>query len=219
MELKLANGHKHTAADEDRLSVVVADANPINAQGLAALVSTSTQDLSVVDVATSGEELEEKLATSRPEVAIVDATLPDEGGVSVIRRLSKLFPSTGLLLLTTHRHTFAAAGVLTSGGGGSLPRSCSPAELFSAVRAVALGQVILPAEAVADVIAKPNGHLNDMETRLLRLFVGGATQTELARDLLISESTLKRRFVEVQRKLGARNRMDAVARAARVGLI
>jgi DNA-binding NarL/FixJ family response regulator len=52
----------------------------------AALALTTTPDLSVVDVATSGEELKEKLATSRPEVAIVDANLPDEGGVSVIRR-------------------------------------------------------------------------------------------------------------------------------------
>ena len=218
METKTVNGH-HMTRNGDRLKIIVADAYPTFSEGLAALAMTATHDLSVVDVATSGEELEEKLATSRPEVAIVDATLPDEGGVSVIRRLSKLFPSTGLLLLAADQPSEAAGNVLAAGGGGSLSKTCSPAELFSAVRAVAMGKVVLDAHAVDAVLADPNKRLNDLELRMLRLFVRGATQTDLARDLLISESTLKRRFVELQRKLGADNRIDAVARAARMGLV
>ena len=218
MEQKHENGHRYPA-DTTQLRLVVADANPTFAQGLAALANHTTTDLSVVDVATSGEELEEKLATSRPEVAIVDATLPDEGGVSVIRRLSKLFPTTGLLLLTAEQPAWVAGNVLESGGGGFLSKSCSPAELFSAVRAMALGEVVLAARAAEALVDPQARRLDETEVRMLRLFVDGATQTELARELLISESTLKRKFIEVQRKLGARNRIDAIARAARSGLV
>jgi DNA-binding NarL/FixJ family response regulator len=218
MEQKHENGHRYPAATM-MLRLVVADANPTFAQGLAALANHTTPDLSVVDVATSGEELEEKLATSRPEVAIVDATLPDEGGVSVIRRLSELFPTTGLLLLAGESAASVAGNVLASGGGGFLSKSCTPAELFCAVRALALGNVVLEAGAAEDLIANHDRRLDEADVRLLRLFVDGATQVELARELLISESTLKRRFIEVQRKLGARNRIDAIARAARMGLV
>ena len=84
---------------------------------------------------------------------------------------------------------------------------------------VAGGNIILPRTAAEDLASPRRNGLTPIEIELLARFVAGLGQAELAKELLMSESTIKRKFMEVQRKLGARNRLDAVARAARMGLI
>jgi DNA-binding NarL/FixJ family response regulator len=99
-----------------------------------------------------------------------------------------------------------------------LNKAASPNEIFSAVRAVAAGEVVMGASTAASLVSTSDD-LTEEEVTLLRLFVAGHGQTEMARGLLVSESTLKRKFLEVQRKLGVANRVQAVARAAREGWI
>lgn len=77
----------------------------------------------------------------------------------------------------------------------------------------------MPARAAWDLATPGRDVLTPSEIELLSRFVSGVPQADLARELLMSESTLKRKFLDVQRKLGASNRLDAIARAARIGLI
>ena len=207
---------------KSRWRVIVGDRQPIFGQGLRALAATSTEDITVAAIARSADSLLDSIATETADVVILDSKLPPSGGLDVLRGIRARHDTLPVLMLLPSDEVFGAQRALAEGATGLLARSCTPEELFSAVRSVAAGDVVLT-QAAAAALLNRNGsaelHLNDTEVQLLDLFSAGLTHSDIARRVNMSESTLKRKFNEIQRKLGARSRVEAVARAARIGLI
>ena len=205
-----------------RWRVIVADRFPIFAHGLRALASSRTQDIEVVATVDSTDTLLDTTATHTADVIILDAQLPPAGGPDVLRRLRADSATTPVLMLSSAEEIHGAPRVLAEGAAGILSKACATEELFSAIRSIAAGDFVLGAAAAAALLHR-NGYaasqLSDSEVLLLDLFMAGHTHSEIAKQMLMSESTLKRKFADVQRKLGAKTRVEAVARAARMGLI
>ena len=205
----------------DRWRVIVGDRLPIFSEGLRTLAA-QTQDISVVATALTTDLLIEAVNNHTAHVVILDAGLPPDGGLGALRALLGQELRTPVLMLSSPEETHGAPRALSEGAAGLLSKSCSPGELFSAIRSIAAGDVVLGPAAAAALVHR-NGYadlqLTETEVMLLDLFMAGDTQPEIAKKLLMSESTLKRKFNEVQRKLGARTRVEAVARAARIGLV
>lgn len=203
---------------EGRLRLVVADKHPAFAHGLSALAASVTSDLGVVGTVCETSALIEFLGSNAADVVVLDRELLGDDGEASLEVLSVAAPNVPVLLLYPREGAPGAKKALAAGVKGLLSKAASPAEIFSAVRAVAAGEVVMGASTAAALVSTAD-ELSEQDVMLLKLFVAGLGQTDMARELLVSESTLKRRFLDVQRKLGASNRVEAVARAAREGWI
>lgn len=205
-----------------RWRVIIGDRQPIFGQGLRALAVATTDDISIVAIARSTDSLLDSVATETAHVVVLDAQLPPSGGLDVLRAIRDSQNDVPVLMLAPAEEAYGATRALTEGAAGLLSRTCTPDELFSAIRSVAAGDIVL-AHAAAAALLQRNGsadtQLTDSEVKLLDLFSAGLTHADIARRVNMSESTLKRKFNDIQRKLGARTRVEAVARAARIGLI
>ncbi len=200
-------------------SIVVADAHAAFAHAFASVASSNGHGLEVCGVATDGPSTRDLVLEAQPDVLLVDVQLPAEGARPVIRELAEQAPDVKVILVYPVLGAAAAAGELASGVRGVLSKTAMPHEIITAIRSVAAGDVVLAPEAARALVENRNDLLTPSDIALLERFVTGGGRGEIARELLMSESTVKRKFAEVQRKLGARNRVDAVARAARMGLI
>ena len=202
--------------------VIVGDRQPVFGQGLRALAAATTDDISIVAIARSTESLLDSLATETAHVLVLDAQLPPGGGLEVLRTIRDSHDNVPVLMLAPAEEAYGATRALTEGAAGLLSKTCTPDELFSAIRSVGAGDIVL-AHAAAAALLQRNGsaetQLSDSEVQLLDLFSSGLTHSDIARRVNMSESTVKRKFNDIQHKLGARSRVEAVARAARIGLI
>ncbi|MDP9399734.1 MAG: response regulator transcription factor [Actinomycetota bacterium] len=196
---------------EDRLRVLVADDHDVVVWGLR-LVLTELPWVAECLVARGGAEAVELAGQRRPHVALVDLLLGHESGAEVAERLREASPLTRVLLVSgAGRISVAAARSV--GASGFVPKSWSASDIARAVRMVALGlEVFEPAGA-------PGVDLSEREREVLGLVAAGRTNREIAGELYLSPHTIKEHTSAVYRKLGARNRADAVQRAQRLGLL
>ena len=157
----------------------------------------------------------EALAVCRryePHVALVDLLLGGESGPEVCERLRQAAPAPRVLLMS------GAGGISpraarAAGAAGFVSKDCSASEIARLVRRVGDGLEAFTDSASSDVPA-----LSDREREILLLIADGATNREIAAVLFLSPHTVKEHTSTLYRKLGARNRADAVQRAQRLGL-
>lgn len=145
-----------------------------------------------------------------PQVALVDAVVGEAWGVTICERLRELTPAP-TVLLTTASGTVSAAAAQAAGAAGVVPRQWPVADLALAVRLAAHGLPI--GEGAADPV-----HLSPREREVLGEIATGATNNEIAARLYLSPHTVKDHVSAVYRKLGVRNRAQAVQRGRHLGL-
>ena len=205
----------------DRITVVAIDDHPTYVHGLATLLEDAAPDIEVVAVASIPATGIELVVERQPCVVLVDLHMPLMDGVEVTRRLGATAPASKVLILTVSDDPADVAEALRVGARGYLSKHVEPRELISAVRAVAAGEVVLAPFAADALFSSSESvpRLTDEEIGLLRAISNGASYAEVAADLSISESTLKRQLIEIQRKLKVDNKLQAVAYLARRGLL
>jgi DNA-binding NarL/FixJ family response regulator len=148
-----------------------------------------------------------------PQVALVDLMLGNESGADVCETIRQVSPSTRVLLMSgTGRIANGAARAV--GAAGFIPKDWPTADILVALRAVGLGRTVF-----APAPETPSTALTDRERHVLDLLATGATNREIAFDVHLSPHTVKEHVSSLYRKLGARNRADAVQRAQRFGLL
>jgi len=211
--------HASPAPSGPTTSIVVGDRHAAFAHAFATVVASNGHGFDVRGVATDAATVLDLVRHTPPDVLLLDVQLPSEGARPVIRQLAADRAEVKIVLLFPMLGAAAAAADLATGVRGVLSKTSTPHEIVSAIHSVAAGDVVLAPEAARALVDERGDALTPSEIALLERFVNGGGREEIARDLLMSESTLKRKFIEIQRKLGARNRVDAVARAARMGLI
>ena len=163
--------------------------------------------------ARTGEEALELTRRYGPHVALVDLFLAGESGADVCAAIRHESPSTRVLLISGAGRMSPAAA-RAAGASGFVSKDLEAAEVTRAVRLVGSGMTLFPAKS-----DQPAPLLSEREREVLSLIAVGRTNREIGEELYLSPHTVKEHTSAVYRKLGARNRAEAVQRAQRMGLL
>jgi two-component system response regulator DesR len=205
-------GRLATGSSERRLRVLVVDDHEVVHWGFRLMLGEQPW----VERCLSARNTEEALAMTKryePHVALVDLFLGAESGAEVCERLRAASPVTRVLLISGAGRISPNAA-RAAGAAGFISKDWPAADIAGAVRMVGLGMTVFkPHEA-------PSGPpLTEREREVLEAVASGATNREIAERLFLSPHTVKEHTSSLYRKLGARNRAEAVQKAQRIGLI
>ncbi|MFI6831545.1 response regulator [Kribbella sp. NPDC050241] len=206
--------------------VVVADDQTVVRDGLVTLLKL-LPGIDVVAAASDGEEAVRLVAEHNPDVLLVDLRMPKCDGVEATRRVRADHPETEVVVLTTYSDDDSVLSALRAGARGFLTKDADAESIGRALQAAAAGQSILDAEVQRRLIEgaatpKPavlaGSGLTPREIEVLRLIADGLSNTEIARQLVVSEATVKTHINHLFAKANLRDRAQAVAYAYRLGL-
>lgn len=216
----------------ERIRVLLVDDQTMFRDGLRVLLS-SQPDFSIVGEASNGEEAIQKAALLRPQVVLMDLRMPVLDGATATRRLRIFHPEIRVIVLTTFDEDETVFDGLRAGAIGYLLKDAPTEKLYEAIRAAARGESFLQpsvaaklvaeftrlseqAPTLATALAEP---LSPRETEILRLLAGGATNREIASQLMLAEGTIKNHVTNILGKLGVTDRTSAAMKAKELGLI
>ena len=204
------------------IRVLVVDDHPVVRAGLTGMLATQ-DDLSVVGEAASGEEALELTDRLRPNVILMDLQMPGLDGVAAIRQICRHEDRPSILVLTTYDSDARILAAVEAGANGYLLKDAPREDLFSAIRAAAAGGAPLSPTVAARLMHRvrvgSDEPLSPRETEVLQLVARGSSNSEVARDLRISEATVKTHLLHIFEKLGVGDRTSAVTTALQRGLI
>ncbi len=179
-------------------------------------------DMVVVGEAGTAEEALALVPRVRPDIVVLDLVLPGMGGVEAVRRLRAEHPEVKVVVLTSFAGPDNVLSVVRSGVSGYLLKDVGPAELAEALRVVHAGGVPLHPTVAATVmrsVTEPTREqLTPREREVLRLVARGLSNRLIARDLALSEKTVKTHVSAILGKLGVADRTQAALHAVREGL-
>jgi two-component system response regulator DesR len=196
----------------ERLRVLVVDDHDVVHWGFRLMLTQQPWVERCVS-AHSGEEALAMAERYRPHVALVDLFIGEESGAEICEQIRANEPSTRVLL-------FSGAGEISphaaraAGASGFAYKDWSAARIAAAVRAVGMGKAVFGRQDRQGALG-----LTDRERAVLELMASGATNPEIAEQLHLSKHTIKEHTSSVYRKLGVRNRTEAVQRGQRLGLL
>ena len=195
------------------------DDHPIFRDGLAALLGLHA-DLDLVAEAGNGAEAVALFRTHRPDVTLMDLSMPGMGGAEAIRAITAAFADARIVALTTYEGDADIHRALEAGARGYLLKDVLRNEVVEAVRAVHRGERVLPG-AVAQRLARftPRVELTDRELDVLRLMCRGLRNREIAAAIGRTEATVKVHVLHILQKLEAADRTEAVTVALQRGII
>jgi DNA-binding NarL/FixJ family response regulator len=211
--------------------VLIADDHTMVREGLRWALEHSGLD--VVGEAADGQEAVEMAEQHRPDVVLMDLSLPVLSGVAATKRIRSLVPGTAVLVLSMLSDETAVSSALDAGANGYLVKDCTTAEIVDAVNRVAGGERVL-ADSVSDVttatgrqarepsrpgLTSTRPLISKREEEVLRLMATGVSIPEAARRLYISVKTVKNHLSSIYQKLDSHDRAQAVLKAMRMGLI
>lgn len=205
----------------NRTTIVIVDDHRVVARSLKAYLE-SFEDLEVIGIASSGEELLEHLGEWQPRIVLQDLLLAGGiDGVETTRRIVEVSRSTRVIALTASTDEARMMGVLRAGAAGYVRKDAEPEVLLAAVRAVARGKTYIdPAVARAVLTAaEPHEELTPRETGVLRQLALGRANKEIAGTLSIGEETVKTHVASILAKLAVENRAQAIVQALKRGLV
>ncbi len=188
--------------------------------GVTASLSAES-DVVLVGIASSAVEARGLVIGASADVVAVDAALPDEDGLAFAAELRAAIPERGVVLIGP-RDNALLLRALEAGISAYLPSSAPIEVLLSAIRHAAVAPASFTGPGLAQALAtrRLQSHtLSPREAEVLRLLREGSTVTRMAEALLVSESTVKTYLSRLYDKLGASNRAQALATAARAGLV
>jgi DNA-binding NarL/FixJ family response regulator len=196
------------------IRIMLVDDHPVVRAGVRALLD-GQHDMDVVgEAATAGEALELARGAA-PQVALMDLSLGDgPGGAAATRSLRELPDPPEVLILTTYDTEADILEAIDAGAAGYLLKDAPPDELFRAVRATARGETVLAPAVAARLMRRASSAdplLSAREIDIVRLLAKGLGNREMARELLISEATVKSHLTHIYTKLGVDTRAAAVA--------
>jgi len=207
-----------------RLRVLVVDDERLFAELLRVALSSAV-DLEVVGVVHDVVTAVARAPELAPDVVLCDYHLPDGTGADVARALRRTLPAGAVLVLTGDPSGGVLSDVARSGAVGHLTKDRPFDEVVEGVRAAALGEILFAPSELQRLLLeresrpRPLEPLTARELEVLQLLAEGASTTQASDQLGISSATLRAHVQAILRKLGAHSRLEAVAEAARLGVI
>ncbi len=210
------------------IRIVLADDHQLFLDGLRALLAKEPE-IQVVAEASDGREALAEARGQRPDVVVMDLSMPGLNGIEATRRIVQSLPSVRVICLSMHTEPRFVEAALEAGASGYLPKDCATEEMTAAIRAVSNGQTYLSpsvAGVVVDVLrnregteeANAFGVLTGREREVLQLLAEGQSTKELAAHLNLSVKTVGTHREHIMRKLGIRSIAGLTKYAIREGL-
>ena len=202
-----------------KIGVLIAEDHSLVRRGLAAIINME-EDVAVLGEAADGEEAVELWRQLRPDVVLMDLRMPKLEGVEAIRRIRHEDPEAGIIVLTTFDHDEDIYAGLRAGAKAYLLKDVQPEELFRCIRAVHAGEAYLQSKVAAKLAQRVQEQpLTGREEQILKLLAEGKSNRAIGVVLHISESTVKSHLKSLFVKLDVTSRAEAIALAARRGLV
>lgn len=198
------------------MRILLVDDHALFRQGLKALLPPLDSELELDEAGTCAEALEHS-ATHKYDLVLLDLKMPGQSGLDALAALRTAIPATPIVVLSGEDDPYTIRGAIDGGAMGFIPKSSSQELLIHALRLVLAKGVYLPATALDGVDAKLPG-ITPRQRDVLRYVIHGMPNKVIARELKISDWTVKQHVSEVLHRLGVRNRTEAVYAAAKLGL-
>ena len=203
-----------------RLRIVLADDHVTVRHGLKLLID-SQPDMQVVAEASDGETAVQRAVSLKPNVIVMDISMPGMNGLAATRTLRKLQPASAIVTLTRHSDDAYLQELLRAGVSGYVLKQSAPTELLQAIRAAAAGGQYLDStltkRVTAGFLAREGRKVNksgatpsERESEVLRLIASGYSNKEIAGRLSLSVKTVEAHKANAMRKLGLNGRIDIV---------
>ncbi|MBI4749761.1 MAG: response regulator transcription factor [Acidobacteria bacterium] len=216
-----------------RIHVLIVDDHAILRAGLRMLISAQP-DMDVVDEAGNGQEAMQKTQALKPDVVLLDITMPGINGLKAIEEILQICPKTKVLVLTMHEDPAYLKSALAAGSLGYVVKRAADSELLAAIRTVYRGKVFIDRtlgdDLIQDLLGKKNTDtdkntdafhhlLSQREREVLQLLAQGYTNQQVAASLSVSIKTAETYRARVFQKLGFRDRVDLVRYAVEIGIL
>ncbi|PPF85779.1 DNA-binding response regulator [Clavibacter michiganensis] len=204
------------------IRIVIADDHPVVRAGLHAVLDAAA-DIDVIGEATTPAEAVALAASEDPDLVLMDLQFGQERtGADATRQIRAAEAAPYVLILTNYDSDGDILSAVEAGASGYLLKDAPPAELLAAVRAAAAGESALAPAVASRLLARmraPRVSLSSREIEVLRLVADGASNTDVAARLHITDATVKSHLVHVFSKLGVSSRTAAVAAARELGVL
>ena len=220
------------AGGAEKLKVLVVDDHALFRRGLQ-MVLKGEDDLEVVGEAADGNEAVQKAQETMPDVILMDVRMPHRSGIEATQQIKDLLPHVKILMLTISDEEADLYEAIKAGASGYLLKEVSIDEVAEAIRSVSSGQSRLSPSMAAKLLQEfaamskraaesrhlPAPRLTDREMDVLRLVAQGLNNRDIAKELFISENTVKNHIRNILEKLHLHSRMEAVVYAVRERLL
>ncbi|MCU0311663.1 MAG: response regulator transcription factor [Acidimicrobiales bacterium] len=191
------------------------------------------QGFDVVAEAGNGDEAVRLADQLRPDIVLMDVTMPEMDGVEATRQIRAIAPDVRIVMLTMHADQGVLADAIRAGASGYLVKDCSTEEIADAVRLAMSGESALSPQIAASMLdevrrlgdaqafgaADEERVVSRREEEVLQLIADGCSTPEVAERLYISQKTVKNHLASIYQKLDARDRTQAVLQAVRMGIV
>ena len=196
--------------------VVIADDHPVVRSGIRDMLSTA-DGITVVGEAEDGAEALRLTRDEHPDVLLLDVEMPERSGVEVAQALQSESSPTRLLALSSYDDQEYVQGLLKNGAAGYLTKENAPELIIEAVRAVARGEVRWFVQPSPSPSTAPD--LTAREEEILQVMARGLSNDEIAQELHLAESTIRKHATNIYRKLGVDSAREAIAWAWQNGIM
>ena len=212
----------------EKIRIIIADDHAVVREGTRTLLERE-EDMQVVGEATDGEEAIRLIEKLKPDVAILDISMPKLSGIEVTRQIKPRFPSTAILILTAYDDDEYIFALLEAGAAGYLLKSVHGREIVQAVRSVYSGESVLHPSIARKVIqrailssaksgeAKSEMELSERESEVLKLAAKGLSNKDIAETLCISIRTVQGHINSIFHKLRVGSRTEAIFQSVKRG--
>ncbi|MDP2794535.1 MAG: response regulator transcription factor [Sulfurisoma sp.] len=205
----------------DPIRVLIADDHPLFREGIAQSLGAEA-DFAVVAQASDGEQAIGLAATLRPDVVLLDVSMPRMGGIAAAGKIADQLPGTRIVILTIQEDRDTLLAALKAGAHGYVLKGVSAAELRSIVRRIAGGESYVTPSLAAEMLlefsrprkADPFSTLTPRELEVLELLGHGLGNREIGERLHLAEKTVKHHMTSILQKLHVRTRTEAALMAA-----
>jgi DNA-binding NarL/FixJ family response regulator len=205
--------------EQEQIRIFCVDDHPLLRQGIAAIINNQS-DMQLVAEAANGREAIQMYREHKPDVTLMDLRLPDISGIDSLIAIRTEFPEARIIMLTTFEGDIEIQRSLEAGARGYLLKSMPPNELVEVIRQVNAGKKRIPAELAAQLAEHMGDEaLTEREIEVLQHIARGNRNRDIAKQLFISEETVKVHIKHIMEKLRASDRTQAVAIAVRRGII
>ena len=210
--------------EPDKISVYLLDDHEVVREGLRALLE-GAGDITVVGESGSALEATHRIPALRPQVAVLDARLPDGSGIEVCRAVRAVDPTINALILTSYDDDEALFSSIMAGASGYVLKEIRGTDLVQAVRHVATGGSLIDPTLTARVLERVrNGpttapelsDLTEQELKLLAHIAEGLTNRQIGEKMFLAEKTVKNYVSSILAKLGLERRTQAAVLASRL---
>ncbi|MEP7055663.1 MAG: response regulator transcription factor [Actinomycetota bacterium] len=216
----------------DPIRVLVVDDHALFRRGLQ-MVLEQEDDIEVVGEAGDGAEAVDKAAETMPDIVLMDVRMPKRGGIDACTAIKDVVPSAKIIMLTISDEEGDLYDAIKAGASGYLLKEISIEEVATAIRAVNGGQSLISPSMASKLLTEfasmikrgderqqlPTPRLTDREMEVLKLVAKGMNNRDIAKQLFISENTVKNHIRNILEKLQLHSRMEAVVYAVREKLL